>query len=90
MCTVYVYSVLCTLFSSAAEICARLAGNYCLSWLTTAKSGPNDLVWFGRLGGEGELGRERQGEGVAFPPLGKDQHDSMVSCDVFTCLMVIR
>jgi hypothetical protein len=31
VCTVYVYSVLCTLFPSAAEICARLAGNYCLS-----------------------------------------------------------
>ncbi len=36
--------VLCTLFTPAAEICARLAGNYCQQ-LTTVKSGANDLVW---------------------------------------------
>ncbi len=29
VCTVYVYGALCTLFPPAAEICARLAGNYC-------------------------------------------------------------
>jgi hypothetical protein len=29
VCTVYVYCVLCTLFSPAAEIWARLTDNYC-------------------------------------------------------------
>ncbi len=29
VCTVYVYWVWCTLFPTVAEICARLAGNFC-------------------------------------------------------------
>jgi hypothetical protein len=39
-----VYCVRCTLVSPAAEICARLAGNFC-HWLTTVKSGANGMVW---------------------------------------------
>ncbi len=46
------------------EICAKLAGNFC-QWLTTAKSGANDMVWLNVLnftasqqggGGGGERG----------------------------------
>jgi hypothetical protein len=44
VCTVYVYCVRYTLFPSAAEICARLAGNF-RPKLTTVQSGANDMVW---------------------------------------------
>ncbi len=44
VCTVYVYSVWCTLSSPVAEICARLAGNF-YQYLTTVTSGVNSMVW---------------------------------------------
>jgi hypothetical protein len=70
--------VLCTFFPPAAEICARLAANYCQK-LTTVKYGPNDLVGrlsaisqlasrVGRRGGVGHyLARERGREGGSIP-----------------------
>ena len=42
--TVYVFCVWSTLFPPVAEICARLAGNFC-QYLTTVTSGANSLVW---------------------------------------------
>ncbi len=44
VCTVYVYSVWCNLFPPVAEICARLAGNFC-QYLTTVTSVANSMVW---------------------------------------------
>jgi hypothetical protein len=44
VCTVYVYCIRCTLFTTAAETLARLAGNFC-QYLTTVKSGANCMVW---------------------------------------------
>jgi hypothetical protein len=43
-CTVYVYCVGCTLFPPVADICARLAGNFCL-YFTTVSCWSNSLVW---------------------------------------------
>jgi len=40
VCTVYVYCVWWTM----AEICTRLAGNFC-QYLTTVKSGAYNMVW---------------------------------------------
>ncbi len=61
MCTLYDVG---TLLPPVAEICARLAGNFC-QLLTTVKSGANGMVWLNVLyftasqqggGREGELG----------------------------------
>ncbi len=98
--TVHVYCVcvLCTLFPPAAEICARLAGNYCQQ-LTTVKSGANDLVWQsvcyftanqqgGGGGARGGVGQnplhigERGSLGVAFPPLVLSIRKIVSSCSV--------
>jgi hypothetical protein len=43
----YCVRLLCTVYSfppTAAETCARLAGNFC-QYLTTVKSGANGMVW---------------------------------------------
>ncbi len=47
VCTVYVFSVLCTLFPSAAEICARLAGNYCTVCHSWQQRSLGQMIWFG-------------------------------------------
>ncbi len=44
VCTVCVYCVRCTLFPLVAEICARLAGNFC-QYFTTLSCWANSLVW---------------------------------------------
>ncbi len=40
----YIYCVRCTLFPPVAEICARLAGNFC-QYMTTVSCRANSLVW---------------------------------------------
>ncbi len=59
MCTLYLYGVWCTLFPPVAEICARLAGNFCQ---TTVKSGAYDMVWL-------NVWYFTASYRVAFPPL---------------------
>jgi hypothetical protein len=44
ICTVYVYCVMCFLFSPVAAVCARVAGNF-NQYLTTVISGAYDMVW---------------------------------------------
>ena len=39
-----VYCVQCTPFPPVAEICARLAGNFC-QYMTTVSCWANSLVW---------------------------------------------
>ncbi len=68
VCTVYAYCVQCTLFPPVAEICARLAGNFC-QYMARVTSGAKSLVWV-QLSAISQLAsRVGEGGGVGQPCL---------------------